>query len=159
MRCHGLAFPFLTMSEKDSPPRQRQRLDKAGKPNPKPKVQQKLPFGEFLGLFVRSSSQRSEFPPPRLCSLLRSHLTLGHEQGQQQQQQQAPAGSEASSDQPKKVKKVKRVVDDELASSWLMSHPWVVYTGKRSPAGHRYATCSCCTVDNPSLAARGRGQW
>ena len=83
-------------------------------------------------------------------------LTLGHEQGQQQQQQQqAPAGSHASSDQPKKVKKAKRVADDELACSWIMSHPWVVYTGKRSPAGHRYATCSCCTEDNPGESKFG----
>ena len=58
-------------------------------------------------------------------------------------------------DQPKKVKKAKRVADDELACVWIMSHPWVVYTGKRSPAGHRYATCSCCTEDNPGESKFG----
>ena len=54
--------------------------------------------------------------------------------------------------------KVKRVADDDLAATWLLFCPWAKYTGKRTSAGYRYSTCSCCLENNPDVSKYGKGE-
>ena len=93
--------------------------------------------------------QFSVYPDPDNSGCDRVGLSLTLPQhGQQQQheeQQQPPASSQASS---KGGKRPQKAADDDLAASWLFSHSWGKYTGKRTPAGHRHATCSICLEHN-----------
>ena len=85
--------------------------------------------------------QFSVYPDPDNSGCDRVGLSLTLPQhGQQQQheeQQQPPASSQASS---KGGKRPQKGADDDLAASWLLSHSWGKYAGKRTPAGHRHAT-------------------
>ena len=93
--------------------------------------------------------QFSVYPDPDNSGCDRVGLSLTLPQhGQQQQheeQQQPPASSQASS---KGGKRPQKAADDDLAANWLLSHSWGKYTGKRTPAGHRHATCSICLEHN-----------
>ena len=141
-----------TEGQSPSPPLQRQRLNNGQtKPN-----QQKLSCGATEGKRKRPSTWAAPAPAPvSTCEQVRLwvvpdkedsdsvHISITLSQASSQQ-----AGS----------KKVKRVADEDLAATWLLSYPWAKYTGKRTPAGPRYTTCSCCLENNPDVSKYSKGE-